>query len=731
MPHGRDLITGGRIILSGYVLSDAALGWIYDGETVICPQLVREALDEFAGREAVVVLNSMGGDPVAGEAIRSILSGHDGGVRLIVEGAAASAASLLMMGAARREMTAGSWLMIHDPSTCACGTAADLRARADFLDTIAGVYAGVYAAVTGQSVADITAMMDAETYMGPEDAEAAGFVHAVIPAVPAPGPATTDPAPAPVPANDPHDPHRAEFRLAMTAFATRLRGIGTGGAPSGARPVSTEPAMTGGNSPAPAAITMEAHMPDPITTPAPGQPTAITPTPPAAAPPAPVMAAQDAQAAVLAERQRGAAIRQMAAPFMAAGRLSEEDVAALIQDGTSADMAGSRLMATMAAREPVGHQAGPAPRGRDETETLRMALEDALVMRLQPAGHAVPQDIATDTVRMAAARDQMRHNSLVSMAVERLRPRHVPQTTAEREALLRMAFHSTSDFPILFENALNRSLAARYTTAAPTYRQISRQRSYTDFRAHTTVRPGDFPELQPVSPEGGEIKTGTFSEAKETTSVAPYAIKVPFSRQMIVNDTLGALAQILNDQGDAVARFEEKNFYAMVLTASGVGPTMLETGRAMFNTSDKTLAAAAAAITVASVGLGAKALMERTSKDGARLALFPSILLVGPAKWLEAQQLVTAVQAQQIGNVNPFSGALQVVSTPWIADNAWYLFAAPSVAPNFVWGLLDGYSAPRLRMDEPFGQQGVVYSLEHDFGCGAIDFRGGYRNAGA
>jgi hypothetical protein len=34
-------------------------------------------------------------------------------------------------------------------------------------------------------------------------------------------------------------------------------------------------------------------------------------------------------------------------------------------------------------------------------------------------------------------------------------------------------------------------------------------------------------------------------------------------------------------------------------------------------------------------------------------------------------------------------------------------------------------------MDQPFGSQGVGYSVEHDFGAGAIDYRPAYKNAGA
>lgn len=696
MREGRDLVINGELVLSGYVMSDEHASWAWEDEIFFCPRMVREGLLHLGEGEVVVRLNSIGGDPVAGEAIRSVLAGHPGGVRIVVEGCAASAASLLLMGGRRREMTAGSWIMIHNPSAWVSGGADELRAQADVLDMLARIYGQVYAQASGQTVDDIITMMAAETYMDADAAIAAGFIHALA-AADAPPPEVPEP-PAAVP---PSEVARTEMRDAMTHWGAMMRACNPVSAP-GAEVIAASSRGT----PAPAAITMEATMPT-LTTPAPGQDPAT-----------------QTQTAVMAERRRVTDIRQMATPFMAAGRLTEADVQALIDDGTSAEAAGSRLMATMAAREPVGSNIAPAPRGRDETETRRMAMEDSLVLRL--SGSPIE-----DQTRAAAARQYMDH-SLVEMAAGRLGHSRVPGNFAGREEVLRMAFLSTSDFPALFENALNRSLAARYAQATPTYRRIARQRTYVDFRAHTTVRVGDFPEMQPVSPEGGEVKAGKFSEAKETTSVTAYGIQVPISRQMLVNDSLGGIQQILNDRGAAVARFEEKTFYAMMLGGSNAdGPTLVETSRQVFNTTDNTKSSSGGAIGVTTVSVGRAKMMAQTSSDGGKLGLYPTILLCGPDKLTEAEQLVATIQPTQASNVNVFSGRLDPVSTPWITGNAWYLFADPGAAACFEWGLLDGYSAPRFRMDEPFGVQGVAFSLEHDFGCGAIDFRAGYKNAGA
>lgn len=371
-----------------------------------------------------------------------------------------------------------------------------------------------------------------------------------------------------------------------------------------------------------------------------------------------------------------------------------------------------------AAPAPIG---GPrAQIGRDESETRRRAMEDALAINLGAGGE--PNE---------AARAFVGNRDLVEFAADLIGHRGRLGGFAEREDVLRRAFHTTSDFPILLENALNRSLRARYQAAAPTYRAIAQQRTYMDFRDHISVRDGDFPQMKEVK-ETGEIVGGTFSESKEKTAVKPYGVRVGFSRQLLVNDNLGAIQRVLNNRAEAVARFEDETFYAMMLSATGAGPTLLETSRAVFNTTDKTLASSGAAIDITTLSAARAEMRKKTTKDGTKLNIAPAILLVGPAyETIALQYISSAYVPNQASVINPFSGKLRVEVTPEITGNAWYLFAEPSVGANFEWGLLEGYQAPRMRMDEPFGTQGMSVSLEHDFGCGAIDFRFAYRNPGA
>lgn len=420
--------------------------------------------------------------------------------------------------------------------------------------------------------------------------------------------------------------------------------------------------------------------------------------------------------ALRAERQRSDGILDIARRAGYTGTEAQD----AIRLGTTIEAFRTAAFDAMAARN---GSASHTRIERDETETRRLAMGEALAIRLAPSGgqRRDPSE---------AARGYMDF-SIVEMAAERLGERRIPGSFGGREEIVRRAFHATTDFPIIFEGALNTALAARYALAQPTFRRIARQRTYTDFRDHTTVRVGDFPDLQPVNPEGGEIKAGTFSESKEKTAVKAYGVRVDFSRQMLVNDSLNALVQVLNDRGNAVARFEDRTFYAMMFSgANADGPTLNDTGRQVFNATDKSKASAGTVIDIDSLSAARAALRKRKSKDGAELELSGSIILVGPDKETEAQKMLAPVQAQQAGNVNPFSGTLSIAVTAKIVGNPWYVFASPEEAACFEWGLLDGYTAPRFRIDNPFGVQGTSATLEHDFGCGAIDFHGGWKNPG-
>lgn len=162
-------------------------GPIGEGENT--PPVIGSFLAMHSGQPVTIVVNSFGGLASDGAAIMALLEQH-GSVRAEVIGVAASAASLLIMGAAQIAVHVAAHLMIHEPSNLAWGTADDLRREADTLDKLTETYAAAYSRTTGHPVERIRAWMAAETWMTAEEAQALNFCDEVIgeAEVPAPEP---------------------------------------------------------------------------------------------------------------------------------------------------------------------------------------------------------------------------------------------------------------------------------------------------------------------------------------------------------------------------------------------------------------------------------------------------------------------------------------------------------------------------------------------------------------
>lgn len=420
-----------------------------------------------------------------------------------------------------------------------------------------------------------------------------------------------------------------------------------------------------------------------------------------------------AQNAVRAERDRVTAIEELAERAGQASFGRDH-----IRSGTSLDTFRGLLLDHMVTSE----RATPTDSrvrvqvGNDEADTIRSARVEALAYGL---GAPVPQAGPS-----AAARQYM-GQGLVDIAADCVNFHGRRMLNArDIDNIFSRAAHSTSDFPVIFEGAVNRTLEQRYALAQPTFKRFARKKNFRDFRPDTIVKTGDFPMLEKIL-ENGKIKFGSFGEGKEAVQAFSYAIALNISRQMLINDDLGAIAELLTSYGASVALFEEVTFYG------GAYNGKLADGKTVFHADHKNLAAAGSAITVDSVGEGRKSMGRQTSLDGKPLLANPArIMLVGPNQLTDAEKLLASITPATVSTVNIFSGKFELVETSQIADNSWDLFADPSTGSNYRWGYLEGYEAPRVRMDEPFGSQGCSMSVEHDFGCGATDFRFGYHNPG-
>jgi ATP-dependent Clp protease protease subunit len=126
-----------------------------------------------------VRLNSPGGDLFEGVAIYNVLKNSGKPVNVVVDGLAASAASLIAMAGDTITMGEGSMMMIHNAMAMAFGNADDFRRMSDTLDTVSASAADLYVGRTKMKKSDVLEMMSAETWMSAKDAVKYGFATAV------------------------------------------------------------------------------------------------------------------------------------------------------------------------------------------------------------------------------------------------------------------------------------------------------------------------------------------------------------------------------------------------------------------------------------------------------------------------------------------------------------------------------------------------------------------------
>ena len=102
-------------------------------------------------------LNTPGGDVFEGITIYEQLSQRDGIVRVLVDGLAASAGSVIAMAADPGNLiiAPNASMMIHEGFSMGVGDARDMRKLADLLDEQSANIANIYAARTGQDAGQV------------------------------------------------------------------------------------------------------------------------------------------------------------------------------------------------------------------------------------------------------------------------------------------------------------------------------------------------------------------------------------------------------------------------------------------------------------------------------------------------------------------------------------------------------------------------------------------------
>ncbi len=303
-----------------------------------------------------------------------------------------------------------------------------------------------------------------------------------------------------------------------------------------------------------------------------------------------------------------------------------------------------------------------------------------------------------------------------------------PSNAAEA---VRMATHSGSDFPLILENAMGKTIARRIALREPDILRAASKKENVDYRPSKSLTLSSMRAVQEVS-ETGEIKHSTMDEKGESNPMLrDFAGAFTISNKALVNDDLGLFDQAALRMTEACTAVQRSVLLGPLLANAGAGQTMAD-GLAMFHVNHRNLAATNAPLSTTSLTAARTALRKQVGPAGELLAIEPFALVVPAEQETLAQQVVASIQATKISDVNPFAGSLEIIVEPGLTSaTGWYLIADPAMYEGLTWATLEGMDAPRVESRPGWNTLGMEFRVTWAIDAAFTETATWYRNAGA
>lgn len=170
----KNLDEGAEMRLEGVISEDT---WWGDEVT---PQMFKDELAEYEGKDLTIWINSPGGDVFAASVIYTAIKERKGSTKVKIDGMAASAASVIAMSGDSVEMSPTAILMIHNPMVAAFGNEHELKSYIAVLKEVKETIINAYELKSYLGREEISRLMDKETWMNAHEAVRLGFADAVL-----------------------------------------------------------------------------------------------------------------------------------------------------------------------------------------------------------------------------------------------------------------------------------------------------------------------------------------------------------------------------------------------------------------------------------------------------------------------------------------------------------------------------------------------------------------------
>lgn len=291
--------------------------------------------------------------------------------------------------------------------------------------------------------------------------------------------------------------------------------------------------------------------------------------------------------------------------------------------------------------------------------------------------------------------------------------------------------HSTSDFPSILADSLNKTLRAEYMLRPATWRLWAAQKMAPDFKQVSRAMLADAP-VPLLTAEGAEIQHCTIGDSREVYTLGTYTRQFAQTWQSLVNDDLGAFDGLERRLVLAARAIEDDLAYAPIIG----NQTMTEDNVELFHTTHNNIITGTNSGPPTVVQLGAmRQLLARQQGPGGNFLNLRAKAVLCPVGLLTlVEQLVVSLvdPAKQNDAANPdWIRALVPVGDPRLdLDDAttWYVVSGDIDTVEVCF--LEDEPVPVVETDQAWDVLGVRYRVRHSVAARAIDFRGLARNDG-
>jgi hypothetical protein len=332
----------------------------------------------------------------------------------------------------------------------------------------------------------------------------------------------------------------------------------------------------------------------------------------------------------------------------------------------------------------------------------------------------------------------------------------------KHEYLLREAL-TTSDFPYLFGDVLDRQVLASYKAVDPVWKAFTKpgtvRRIYPQPGGYRFAMTGGDQHLDVVT-EKGEYLASERDEKRYTVYVRKYGRQFDISWESIINDDLGALQDTPIRFAKAATRTEHRlvtGAYAHDVAANHLAGNLYSTAGA------GEINCVATLLTIGALEAGVAFMAGLLDVNGEPIMNKPKYLVVPPVLEFTARQILTSAVKQWVATTNvpatavPFPTTnviaqyglilvvdpyLPVIDTSGAGATAWYLFSDPADIAALEADYLQGHERPEIcmkasdkvniaggaisPMDGDFATDNIMYRVRDVFGCNKLDWRATY-----